>query len=176
MMREMIEQIVSRIRLMIGRCVITATKYDGGDLAADAELLAGEKRRALEYLGLFGFSSRPKGNVSGVALFIGGSRDNGVIVASHGDDSEMAQELKPGEVCVHSPFGSKILLSESGDVVVHAASGKKVIYETDTFTLTGNLEVSGDVFSGCGTKKVSLSNHVHPSAAGPTSPPTPNGV
>ena len=98
MMREMIEQIVSRIRLMIGRCVITATKYDGGDLSADAELLAGEKRRALEYLGLFGFSSRPKGNVSGVALFIGGSRDNGVIVASHGDASEMAQELKPGEV------------------------------------------------------------------------------
>jgi len=174
-MNGAIEQVVNRIRLIVGRCVIAATKYDSGELQADAELLAGEKRRGLEFAQQYGFSSRPKGDVSGIAVFIGGSRDNGVVIATHGDGDEMSQTLEEGEVCVHSPFGSKILLSKDGNVQVSVASGKKVIYTADTFTVTGNLEVDGEVSAKCSNSatKVSLSTHIHPSPAGPTSKPTP---
>ena len=74
----LLDPILAKIRLMVGRCVILASKYKDGELLADIELVAGEKRRGVEFLQQFGFSSRPKGDVEGIALFVGGSRDNGV--------------------------------------------------------------------------------------------------
>lgn len=173
MMLEIFDQIMNRIRLVVGRCVLMATNYDGKDLFADAELLAGERRRGLDFAQHYGFSSRPKGNVSGIALFIGGSRDNGVVIATHGDGSEMAQALNPGEVCVHSPFGSKILLDESGNIVISVASGKKVVCKADTFSISGDLVVDGEITTNKAGLPVTLSGHIHSTGVGPSSNPTP---
>ena len=107
-LENLIEPIMAKLRLMVGRCVILASKYKDGELNADLELIAGEKRRGVEFMQQFGFSSRPKGNVEGVALFVGGSRDNGVVISTKGDFPELSE----GEVMVHSPFGQKILLKK----------------------------------------------------------------
>lgn len=173
---HLLEPIFNRVRLMIGRCVVLATKYNSSDLEADIELVAGEKRRDVEFVQQYGFSSRPKGDVSGIALFLGGSRDNGVVIATHGDGSDMskANDLKPGEVLVHSPYGQTILLDENGNIVLACETGKEIQCKNDLI-VDGNVRATSEVsakFSEVGAPCYNLSMHVHPSAVGPTAVPT----
>lgn len=170
-----IEKIMGRVRLMVGRCVILASKYNDGELLADVELVAGEKRRGIEFLQQFGFSSRPKGDVEGVVLFIGGSRDNGVVIATRGE----CPKLKEGEVKIHSAFGSSLLLKDDGSIVITPASGKNVVAESNLLCM-GKLLATQDVVAGVtdagGTViesgGFSLMTHMHPTAS-PGSPSTP---
>ena len=135
----LLEPIMAKIRLMVGRCVIIASKYSDGELLTDIELLAGEKRRGVEFLQQFGFSSRPKGDVEGIALFVGGSRDNGVVVSTRGE----CPDLKEGEVMVHSPHGQKILLKSDGSVNVTNKNGGSIVMAAGgKVTVNGHLEVS----------------------------------
>lgn len=161
---SLIEPFLKRLQLIVGRCVISASRYRDGELLADIELVAGEKRRAVEFLQQFGFSSRPKGDVEGVALFIGGSRDNGVVVATRGE----CPDLKEGEVMVHSPFGSSITLKNDGSIELATNSNK--------FRFIGDIEATGEIAAKCdlATTIVKLSTHEHPTAAqGSPSSPTP---
>lgn len=159
----LLEPLISRLRLMVGRCVLTATRYKSGELLADVELI--EKRRNIEFMQHYGFSSRPKGKVNGVCVFVGGSRDNGIVVATEGE--EIRQSLKEGEVAVHAPFGQKILLKEDGSIEITAASGKKIVCKND-------IECEMEVTCWSKTKPVKLSTHLHSNAVpGPSTPPTP---
>jgi len=174
---SLIEPLMAKLRLMVGRCVISASRYKNGELLADIELVAGERRRNVEFLQQFGFSSRPKGNVEGVALFIGGSRDNGVVISTRGE----CPDLKEGEVRVHSPFGSSITLKNDGSIVSVPASGKKFIVASDLL-VRGKMLGTGDVVAGVNevaekvveTGGISLQTHMHPTAVvGSPSTPTP---
>lgn len=158
---NLIEPILAKIRLMVGRCVILASKYKDGELNADIELIAGEKRRGVEFMQQFGFSSRPKGDVEGIALFVGGSRDNGVVISTRGD----CPDLKEGEVRVHSPFGSSITLKDDGSV--------ELVTNSKKFRFVGDIEATGNVKAMCDTAIVTLAGHIHPTGVGPSSPPTP---
>ena len=158
---SLIEPLMAKLRLMVGRCVISASRYKNGELLADIELVAGERRRNVEFLQQFGFSSRPKGDVEGVALFIGGSRDNGVVVATRGE----CPDLKEGEVRVHSPFGSSITLKNDGSIELTTDSNK--------FRFVGDIEATGEVKAMCDSAFVTLTNHIHPTGVGPSSKPTP---
>lgn len=174
---NVLEPILSRLRLIVGRCTVIASKYVSGELEADVELIAGEKRRGVEFVQQYGFSSRPKGEVDGIALFIGGSRENGVVVATH---SDFPEKLEEGEVAVHSPFGQYIWLKKDGSIVAKPTNGK-------SFLVEGALDVRGHVFAtdevaakcvdAAGTfvnaAAYNLSTHKHGSAMGPTTPPIP---
>ena len=158
---SLIEPLMAKLRLMVGRCVISASRYKNGELLADIELVAGERRRNVEFLQQFGFSSRPKGDVEGVALFIGGSRDNGVVISTRGE----CPDLKEGEVRVHSPFGSSITLKNDGSIELTTDSNK--------FRFVGDIEATGEVKAMCDSAFVTLTNHIHPTGVGPSSKPTP---
>ena len=158
---SLIEPLMKRLALIVGRCVIVASKYKDGELLADVELVACEKRRGLEFLQQFGFSSRPKGDVEGVALFVGGSRDNGVVVATRGE----CPDLEEGEVRVHSPFGTSITLKEDGSI--------EFVTKSNKFRFVGDVEATGDFKALCDGTFVTLSQHIHPTGVGPTSQPTP---
>ena len=135
----LIEPLRKRIGLIVGRCVVLASKYKNGDILADIELVAGEKRRSVEFLQQFGFSSRPKGSVEGVALFVGGSRDNGVVISTKGDFPELSE----GEVMVHSPFGQKIWLKSDGSVNITNKNGGSVVMASGgKVTINNHLEVT----------------------------------
>ena len=157
----LLDPILVKIRLMVGRCVILASKYKDGELLADIELVAGEKRRGVEFLQQFGFSSRPKGDVEGIALFVGGSRDNGVVISTRGE----CPDLKEGEVRVHSPFGSSITLKDDGTV--------ELVTNSKKFRFVGDIEATGDVKAMCDAAFVTLAGHIHPTGVGPSSKPTP---
>lgn len=158
---RLIEPILKRLALIVGRCVVFATRYKDGEMLADVELVAGEKRRGLDFLQQFGFSSRPKGKVEGVALFVGGSRDNGVVISTRGE----CPDLKEGEVRVHSPFGTMITLKEDGSI--------EFVTKLNKFRFVGDLEATGNIKAMCDTAFVSLAGHIHPTGVGPSSPPTP---
>lgn len=155
-MESLLEPIYNRLRLLVGRCIITATKYNKGDLEADVELIAGEKRRNIEFLQQYGFSSRPKGNVSALAVFVGGNRDNGAVIATNGDD--FAANLEPGEVLVHSPHGQKILLKNDGSIEMEAASGKSIVCKNKIEC--PEIDCSGDVSAQNVSAKVEVSGNM----------------
>lgn len=157
----LLEPIAKRIALMVGRCVILASKYKDGELLADIELLAGEKRRGVEFLQQFGFSSRPKGDVEGVALFVGGSRDNGVVISTRGECSD----LEEGEVRVHSPFGTSMTLKKDGSIEFMTKSNK--------FRFVGDIEATGEVKAMCDGAFVTLTKHIHGTNVGPSTPAQP---
>ena len=161
-----IQSLIERVRLIVGRCVIVASRYDSGAHVADVELTAGEKRRGLDFVQQFGLVSRPKGEVSGVALFVGGNRANGVVVACNGEESALRKSLKEGEVCLVSPFGQQVFLKEDGSILLKSANG---IVDVD-----GEMHVTKDlvVFDKM-PDQVRISTHIHGSGAGPTSPPKP---
>lgn len=113
--------------------------------------------------------------MDGIALFIGGSRENGVVVATH---SDFPEKLEEGEVAVHSPYGQYIWLKKDGSIVAKPTNGK-------SFLVEGALDVRGHVFAtdevaakcvdAAGTfvnaAAYNLSTHKHGSAMGPTTPP-----
>lgn len=160
---------------MVARAVIESCKNGSVNIG----LLAGENREGVDFMQQYGFSSRPKGNVSAVALFVGGSRDNGVVVASRGDDSDMGVELEEGEVAVHSPFGSVIHLKKDGSILMKPAEGARVRIDSE-LEVTNNILSTGDVAAGCvdvdgkimDMPAVHLKQHLHPTAVGPTSATT----
>ncbi|WP_295055578.1 phage baseplate assembly protein [uncultured Fibrobacter sp.] len=162
MMERLLNPIKARIRLMVGKCLISACE----GLNVDISLLVGESRENVDFYQQYGFSSRPVGKVAGVALFVGGSRDNGVVVASRGEDDDMGVNLEPGEVSVHSRFGSEIRLKKDGSVVLKTSSNK--------FRIEGDLDVTGDVKAVCDGVFVTLTGHTHlvPNA-GQSDKPTP---
>lgn len=161
-----IQSLIERVRLIVGRCVIVASRYDSGAHVADVELTAGEKRRGLDFVQQFGLVSRPKGEVSGVALFVGGNRANGVVVACNGEESALRKSLKEGEVCLVAPFGQQVFLKDDGSILLKSANG---IVDVD-----GEMHVTKDlvVFDKM-PNQVRISTHIHGSGAGPTSPPKP---
>ena len=157
----LLDPILAKIRLMVGRCVILASKYKDGELLADIELVAGEKRRGVEFLQQFGFSSRPKGDVEGIALFVGGSRDNGVVISTRGE----CPDLEEGEVCVHSPFGTSMTLKKDGSIEFMTKSNK--------FRFVGDVEATGDFKAMCDGAFVTLTKHVHGTNMGLSTPAQP---
>lgn len=163
---KILQPVFERLRLIVGRCVIKAVSYSSKEQNAEIELIAGEKRRNVQFIQQYGFSSCPKGDVSGIAVFIGGRRDNGAVIASNGDD--ISSSLSPGEVMVHSPFGQKIFLKEDGSIEVSANSGKKIVFKNE---IECEREISAMTITPA--SKVTLSKHVHNTAVGPSRVPTP---
>ena len=175
---NIIEELINKMRLIVGRCVIIASGYDSNELKVDVELLAGEKRRKLDFLQQYGLISRPMGDVSGLALFVGGNRANGVVAACNGEESAMQKKLEPGEVCLLSPHGQQIYLKKDGSVSIVSGNGE--IEVDGKLIVTEGIEAGGEVSSKMDViafknkpNKVGLSTHIHVTPSGNSSPPTP---
>jgi phage gp45-like len=175
---NIIDELIHKMRLIVGRCIIIASGYDSNDLKVDVELLAGEKRRKLDFLQQYGLISRPIGDVSGLALFVGGNRANGVVVACNGEEAAMQKKLEPGEVCLLSPCGQQIYLKKDGSVSIVSGNGE--IKVDGKLIVTEGIEAGGEVSSKMDViafknmpNKVGLSTHIHVTPAGNSSPPTP---
>ena len=165
---RLLNSIKYRLRLIVGRAVITAC----GGKTVDLDLLEGESREDVDFMQQFGFSSKPKGKVSAVSLFVGGSRDNGVVVASRGEDSDMDFNLEDGEVAIHTPYGSSIHLKKDGDIEITTKNGVGTLNVKGNINIEkGGLTADLDVKSNVMVKPVSLTLHTHPTAVGPSGPP-----
>lgn len=163
-MIHLIEKLKRSVSLIIGRAVIRSIKSDNG-LKADIALIAGEKHSGVPFFQHYGITSKPNKDSEAVVLFIGGSRDNGICIASQGDPSKIPS-VEDGEVCLFSEFGQKILLKKDGSIVLTPKSGQKYRIESD-------VEVTGDLKVFCDGAFITMKNHIHPTPVGASSAPTP---
>jgi phage baseplate assembly protein V len=115
-MIEIIKHVIApfsrRVSLMISRCVLNIIDDTTKTQSAQAEFFSGEVHDNAEVWQQFGFTSVPPSGSEGIALFIGGERQNPFIVATENKDTRV-KNLKQGEACLYSSCGDTITLKEN---------------------------------------------------------------
>lgn len=188
---NILEPIREAISGMIARAVIRSfknSKGENGPLVA-VELPGQERHEDVPFMQHYGVASFPPKDSELLLLFPGGCRGAGVAMGSQSKPGDIPQ-LEEGESCLYSKFGQKVVLKKDGSIVLTPASGKTVTVESD-LKVTGAVNADGNVESGGSVKAalnveadvevkalasstfVTLTKHIHPSAMGPTSAPTP---
>lgn len=170
----MLERLKNRIMNMIGRCVITAAKVGDDGVTLQVNLLADENRDDIELFQQYGMASVPLKGAEGVSLFLGGSRDHGVVIATE-DSRYRLKGMKGGEVALYTDEGDKI----------HFKRGNVIEIETKTLNVkaqngvnfeTSKVSSSGDIADSGGTLadlRFKFEQHIHtaPPGGGPTTGP-----
>ena len=180
-LRRLMSPIVSRVQALIGRAILAAVS-DGGDMqVVKVSGLAGETIDRLDHPQPFGFTSHCPPGGQAVVAFVGGSRDQGIVlVIDH--TGHRKKDLEEGESAHFSAFGTYVYLHKDGTVEVETNGHKMSV--NGKMSVSDDVEVDGDVSDKTGTlDKVrsdlaALKNaydvHVHPTAPpGPVSAPTP---
>lgn len=176
-LNRLLEPIRNRVRLLVARALITATQDGEGGITLELNLGGGEVRDELETVQQYGVSSRPRPGSQVVTLFLGGSRDAGVVIASKGMGSSMSFSLKEGEVALHTDEGDSVHL-KNGRVVAITTETLEINASTAVKINSPTVEASGEVSDSVGKlsalrSKYNTHTHVSAASGSPTSTPTP---
>lgn len=148
-----VERVFRRVILAIGRGRVTAGNDDGNVQKLQIQLGANEIRDDTPRLAEYGFSSYPPRESDVVAIFVGGDRSNGIIIAT-GNQTYRFKSLKEGECVIHDNLGQSVYLSKSGIVVnggglpVEVTNTPSITLDTPTVHATGNMVVDGNLNVG----------------------------
>ncbi|MFH1999961.1 MAG: phage baseplate assembly protein V [Planctomycetota bacterium] len=132
---------LQRILLMIGRGVITLVEGKRCQVYLQNE----EVLDRIEFFGAYGISSRPKPGAECVTVFIGGSREHGIIIATRDKRYEMS--LNEGEVALHGAEGQYVKMKAGGDIEavgnnITATAVTSATVTSATVTITGTTSVT----------------------------------
>lgn len=116
-LRKLIAPLHRRIMLSIARGVVKVVDDSKGLQKVQITLLADEVADKLERVQQYGFTSKPKAGAEAVALFLGGNRDHGVVIAVD-DRRYRLKGLADGEVALYTDTDSKIVLKNGGKIEV----------------------------------------------------------
>lgn len=145
-----------RVMLTVGRAVIRKISDDPKMQSVQAELLKGELRDSLERFQNYGFTSVPHPGAEGVAVFVGGNRDHGILVAVD-DRRYRLKGMQGGEVALYTDEGDKVHLKRNREIEVitktlkitcetaTVEASEKVTIDTPETEITGNLIVGGNM-------------------------------
>lgn len=176
-LHRLLEPIRNRVRLLVGRGVISSAVSKSAGVTLQADLLDGEVRDNIELVQHYGISSRPLDGSQVVVLFMGGSRDSGVAIATKGLIPEALIDLQPGEVAIHTAEGDFVHLKKGRVVAIHTETLE--ITATKSVKITSpTVETTGTLADANGTVdelRAVYNQHTHLSAAvgSPTAPPVP---
>lgn len=141
---------VRRMRLMIGRGVVTRIDDSGPIQTAQVRLLDGEVRHGVEVLHQYGIHSVSPGKPEGLYFSVGADRDHGVMIAV-GDRQFRMTQLAPGEVALADDLGQMIHLTRDG-IVIDGADQPITLRNTPKVRMeTDMLEVTGEIKDRCDT-------------------------
>lgn len=150
--------VMKRVKLTVGKCVIDSITDTTGLQTHKIVLLADEVLDEIERIQEYGFTSVPLPGCEGVAVFVGGNRGNGSIIATD-DRRYRPTSLEPGDVAIYSKTGNMVKVLADGSIVI----------DSEKIELgQGALEkmLKGETF------QTFFNNHTHVGNAGaPTSPP-----
>lgn len=140
--------VARRLRLSIGRAVVTGIHDDGKIQTAQVKLLDGEVRDGVEVLLQYGVHSRSPGQPEGVYLSVGGDRDHGVLI-NIADRQFRLVGIKPGEVALGDDLGQKVYLTRDG--IVFDGAGLPMLFKNTPLVRmeTEQLEVTGEIKDRC---------------------------
>ena len=139
---RLIEPLRTRVMLLASRFVVRKVDDTVKMQSMQIELLQKEVRDMVERFQEYGFTSMPHPGAEGIAVFPGGNRDHGLIIAVD-DRRYRLTGLKDGEVAIYTDEGDKIHLKRGNIIEIVAAT--KVVATTPIFRIEGDLEVTGDV-------------------------------
>ena len=147
-MIELINKLKNRIFMLVAEGIMqSVTSTQGQHLKAKLSLLADEIKEDYDIIQDYGFTSIIPKNSSVVALCIGGSRDNGIVIAS--DSKQYKPSLADGEVAIYTKFGQKIHLDSNGDVNIFCDDTINITAATANFSgdinVTGSISADGDI-------------------------------
>lgn len=177
-MRKMMEPMARRVRLMVGRGVITMVDDAVKEQTVQLGQLKGEVLDAVERYQQYGFTSVPFGGSEGIFVSFGGNRNHTVVIAT-GDRRFRLKELAPGEVALYDDQGQKVHLKRGNTIEVETATlvvkaAAKVRMETPLCEVTGEIKDRCDSDGrSMETMRTVYDSHTHPENdnGGPTGPP-----
>ncbi|MDO4560822.1 MAG: phage baseplate assembly protein V [bacterium] len=147
--RKLTQPIAQKAALAVARCVIRLVNDAVPLQAVQVDVLAGETRANVERVQEYGFTSVPLPGCRALAVFVGGDRSSGVVVAS--DDIRFRlKNLNPGEVALYTNEGDKLHFKNGRLIEITAAGG--VTVNSPAVTVP-----EGDVIAG----GISLRHHTH---------------
>lgn len=172
---KLIAPLRRRVRLMVGRAVLSAASDSGGVQMVQLKLLADEVRDGVERMQNYGFTSVPLAGAEGVMVCVSGDRDHGIVVVMD-DRRYRLKSLQPGEVAMYTDEGDTIVMKRGRQIgvsagtkitatapVVEIAASTKVTLTTPLVEMSqdlsvgGSVSVAGDVVAG----GISLVTHLH---------------
>lgn len=115
-LEPMIRPLKQRIMMTIARGILESVKDDGGIQLVKVSLLKDEVRDNIERVQNFGFTSNPPKDSEVVAVFVGGNREHGFVIACD-SRSKRIKGLDPGESAQYTDdleTGSVIKLKKGG--------------------------------------------------------------
>jgi phage baseplate assembly protein V len=146
MMKRELDALGRKLRLLIGRCILSAIDDSGTRQLVQIQRLADETGDDAERFTHYGFSSAPLPGCEAICLDVAGVRSHTVIIAD--GDSRYRLHLVNGEVALHDDLGQKVHLTRDGirlesplkvDVVA-----PEVTVDADTVIVTGDATVQGN--------------------------------
>jgi phage baseplate assembly protein V len=178
--RGAIERIFRRAMLAIGRGRVTVVDDSGPVQKLQTKLGPLEVRDNTPRLIEYGFTSNPPVGTDLVAIFVGGDRSNGVVIAT-GNQQYRMKGLADGEVAIYDKLGQSVYLTKNG-IVINGAGLPMIIENTPTVTVKASmkvrletplLEVTGDIIDNVGGNANNVAamrsiynSHTHPDPQG----------
>lgn len=170
LLRQAAKRALSGIRLIIGRgrVLLTVDNDQGPVQVVQARISADEVMNLLR-VPEFGFTSRLPKDTDVVAVFIGGDRQNGIIVGSNHQALRFKLE-NDGEMAVYDAFGKSIWFKKDGGIVLNGGAQKLTIENIAGLEVTTTDDVKFNMggkdfiidnpgttmLAGTGGKKVAL--------------------
>lgn len=162
-----IERLYRRVLLTIGVARINVVNDSVPNIqSAQIQLGADEIRDNTYRMAEFGFASNPPPGSDAVVVFIGGDRNNAMIVAT-GNQASRPHGLEPGETMIYDLQGKSIYFKADGSIVVDVKSGPVVVNNATEVTVNATtkvrlvtplLEVTGDILDNCDTNTETVAN------------------
>lgn len=129
--------ILNRLANLISRVVLSRVDDSKKMQTVQLTVLDGETRESVERVQNYGFTSVPKPGAEGVAVFVGGYRDHGLVVAMD-DRRYRLTGLQAGEVAVYTDQGDKVVIERGGTIRITAST--KVVVAAPLVELAGNTD------------------------------------
>lgn len=153
--------LADRARGMLARFVLGLVNDAAKMQSLQGTIYAEQTPDDAEHFQHYGFTSVPKAGAEGIALALGGSRGNTVVI--NVDDRRFRLTgLQSGEVALYDDIGHKMHLTRDGVVIdgggqdIRFINAPTVRIETNLHVV-GAITSTGDVTAG----GVSLQNHRH---------------
>lgn len=151
-LRKLMEPLQRRIMLMVGRCVLNAVYDSAPTQLCQASMLTDEVRDKMERMTEYGYTSRPHPGAHGLAVFVGGERGHGIVIAT-GDTRYRLVALEYGEVALYDDLDQIVKLKRNGidvetplNVMIRSnGEGKTLRLEADRVEIHGREYLQTDV-------------------------------
>jgi phage gp45-like len=170
LLKRLMKPLENRVRNMVVRIVVDAVNDAKKFQALKVEGVADEIDDDVEHLQPGGLSHVPLKGAEGVALRVGGRGTNTVALCVS-NRSARPKGLQDGETVIYSdgPTPAKIVLKLDGSIECTPGG------LSPKLKVNGDIEATGEVTakSASPATSVTLSQHLHPTAMGPSGTPTP---